>query len=104
MTSPFEVDHATLHTAAKDVRDTRTQVDGELKKLLSVVDDLAVAWQGQASGGFQRLMIRWNEDTVKLQTALDNIADLLDQSGTAHQATDDEQNQMLNKFQSALNP
>ena len=104
MTSPFEVDHATLHTAASDVRTTRTEVDGELKKLLNVVDDLAVAWQGQASGGFQRLMTRWNEDTLKLQTALDNIADLLDQSGTAHQATDEEQQQMLDKFQSALNP
>ena len=104
MTSPFEVDHATLHTAAKDVRTTRSEVDGELKKLWNVVDDLAMAWQGQASSGFQSLMQRWNEDTVKLQTALDSIADLLDQSGTSHQVTDEEQQQMLDKFHSALNP
>ncbi|GAA2676658.1 MULTISPECIES: WXG100 family type VII secretion target [Actinoplanes] len=104
MTSPFEVDHATLHSAANDVRTTRSEVDGELKKLLGVVDDLAIAWQGQASSGFQSLMQRWNEDTTKLQTALDDIANLLDKSGTAHQVTDEEQQQMLDKFHSALNP
>lgn len=104
MTSPFEVDHATLHTAANDVRTTRSEVDGELKKLWNVVDDLAIAWQGRASSGFQQLMTRWNEDTTKLQEALTSIADLLDKSGTAHQVTDEDQQQMLDKFHSALNP
>ena len=104
MTSPFEVDHATLHTAASDVRSTRGEVDGELKKLWGVVDDLAIAWKGSASGGFQELMRRWNEDTASLLQAMDNIADLLDKSGTTHQVTDEEQQQMLNKFHAALNP
>ena len=111
----FEVEAATLHTAASDVRSTRSEVDGELKKLWNVVDDLAIAWKGQASTGFQSLMTRWNEDTVKfaqlntdekdkLLTAMDNIADLLDKSGTTHQVNDEEQQQMLDKFHSALNP
>ena len=104
MASPFEVDHATLHTAANDVRSTRSEVDGELKKLWNVVDDLAIAWQGSASTGFQQLMNRWSEDTNKLQEALTNIADLLDKSGTTHQVNDEEQQQMLDKFHSALNP
>ena len=71
---------------------------------MNVVDDLAIAWQGQASSGFQQLMTRWNEDTSRLQEALSNIADLLDKSGTTHQVTDEEQQQMLDKFHSALNP
>ena len=49
-------------------------------------------------------MTRWNEDTAKLLTAMDNIADLLDKSGTTHQVNDEEQQQMLDKFHSALNP
>ncbi|MGC4768583.1 WXG100 family type VII secretion target [Micromonospora sp. DT44] len=100
----FEVSAASLHTAASDVRSTRSEVDGELKKLWDVVDDLAMAWKGQASTGFQSLMTRWNEDTVSLLTAMDNIADLLDKSGTTHQVNDEEQQQMLDKFHSALNP
>jgi WXG100 family type VII secretion target len=104
MTSPFEVNHASLHTAAGDVRTTQEEVEAELKKLWNTVDDLAIAWKGQASGGFQKLMQRWTEDTNKLQKALGDIADLLDKSGTAHQVTDEEQQQMLDKFHSALNP
>jgi WXG100 family type VII secretion target len=104
MGQPFEVDHATLHTAANDVRTTRSEVDGELKKLWGVVDDLAVAWKGQASSGFHNLMQRWNEDVDKLLKAMGDIADLLDKTGTAHQATDEEQQQMLDKFHQALNP
>jgi WXG100 family type VII secretion target len=101
---PFEVDHSTLHTAANDVRTTRTEVDGELKKLWGVVDDLAIAWKGQASGGFQNLMQRWNDDVKTLETAMDDIANLLDKSATQHQANDEQQQQMLDKFHSALNP
>ncbi|MFI2709228.1 WXG100 family type VII secretion target [Micromonospora sp. NPDC018662] len=100
----FEVSAASLHTAASDVRSTRSDVDGELKKLWNVVDDLAMAWKGQASTGFQSLMTRWTEDTNKLLTAMDNIADLLDKSGTTHQVNDEDQQQMLDKFHAALNP
>jgi WXG100 family type VII secretion target len=100
----FEVDHATLHTAANDTRATRTEVEGDLRKLWGVVDDLAMAWKGQASTGFQTLMERWNGDVSKLLTAMDNIADLLDKTATTHQVNDEQQQQMLDKFHSALNP
>jgi len=100
----FQVDAGTLHGAAKDVRTTRTEVDGELKKLLGVVDELRVAWKGQASDGFQRLMERWNGDVQQLLRAMDSIADLLDKSGTTHTVNDDQQNQALNRIHQALNP
>lgn len=98
------VDYATLHQAAADVRTTRSEVDGELNKLQGVVDTLAGAWQGAAGASFQTLMARWREDTNKLLTAMNNIADMLDESGTSHQATDEEQQQTMNQFTSALNP
>jgi ESAT-6 family protein len=104
MSQPFQVDAATLHKAAGDVRTARSDVDGDLKKLWGVVDDLAIAWQGNASLGFQRLMERWNGDVNGLLKSLDDIADLLDKGGTTHQVNDEEQQTMINKFQSALNP
>jgi WXG100 family type VII secretion target len=99
----MSVDHITLHTAAKDVRHIRTEVDGELSKLWNTVDELAVAWQGGASRGFQQVMQRWNDDVKKLLTAMDDIANLLDKSADTHQTNDEAQQQMLNKFHSALN-
>ena|SRR5256885_8281501 len=100
---PFQVDHVTLHTAAKDVRNIRAEVDGELVKLWNTVDELAVAWQGRASAGFQQVMTRWDGDVKKLLHAMDQIADLLDKSANTHQANDDQQEQLLNKFHAALN-
>ena len=35
---------------------------------------------------------------------MDSIAELLDKSGTTHQVNDEEQQQMLDKFHSALKP
>ena len=101
---PMQVDHATLHTAANDVRAVRGDVDTQLKNLWNVVDDLAMAWQGQASGGFQKLMERWNQDAKSLLNALDNISTLLDKSGTQHQVNDEQQQQMLDRIHGALNP
>jgi WXG100 family type VII secretion target len=100
---PFQVDHVTLHTAAKDVRSTRAEVDGELAKLRSTVEELAAAWQGRAAAGLQQVVTRWDGDVKKLLQAMDQIADLLDKSGNTHQANDEQQEQMLNKFHSALN-
>lgn len=101
---PLEVDHATLATAANDVRATRQDVDGDLKKLWNLADDLAMAWQGAASQGFQGLMRSWNQSTEKLLKALDDIADLLQKSGTRHQVTDEEQQRSMDRYHSIINP
>jgi WXG100 family type VII secretion target len=101
---PMQVDHATLHTAANDVRSTRDDIQGDLTKLETLVQqDLASAWQGAAAGSFQQLMQRWSDDSKTLLRAMDDIADLLDKSGRQHQHNDEEQQQMLDKIHSALN-
>lgn len=100
----FQVDAGTLHGAAKDVRATRTEVDGELKKLQGVVGELRSAWQGNAAAGFHQLMEKWNLDVQRLLGAMDNIADLLDKSGTTHTVNDEQQKQALDRIHSALNP
>lgn len=100
----FTVDYATLHKAATDVRSTQGEVEGDLRQLASLAEELGSAWRGQAATGFQSLMTRFNEDAGKLQQALGDIADLLDKQANAHQHTDEEQNTLMNKFGSALNP
>src|SRR5689334_10291953 len=99
----IQVNAATLHQAANDVRSTRAEVDGELKTLLGVVDDLSVAWRGQASTGFQNLMNRWSVDVNRLLRAMDAIADLLDKSATEHVQNDEQNQQALSRIEQALN-
>jgi WXG100 family type VII secretion target len=97
------VDYATLHAAASDVRSVQGEVHGELGKLRGAVDMLAGAWQGAAGAGFQTLMQRWNENSDRLMEAMSAIADMLDESGTSHQVTDEEQQQTISRFNSVLN-
>ena len=75
-----------------------------MKSLWNVVDDLAIAWKGQASAGFQQLISRWDTDVRKLLGAMDNIAGMLDTSGTRHQVNDEEQQQVLDRIHATLNP
>lgn len=98
------VDYATLHKAANDTRSTRTEVEGDLRRLSSLAEELGGQWSGSAATGFQGLMTRFNEDALKLQQALGEIADLLDKEANAHQQNDEQQGQMINKFSSVLNP
>ena len=79
----YEVDHGTLHEAAKIVRDTKEELrTGDLVNLRGAVEDLLVAWQGEAGSAFQSVAQRWNDDCGKLLHAMDVIADLLDKSAT----------------------
>jgi len=98
------MDPATLRKAANDIRSTKDEVDVSLKALWNVVDDLAIAWLGDASTSFQRLMHRWDEDTRRLTGAMTNIAHLLDDGSVKGEQNDQEQADMLNRFNNALNP
>lgn len=100
----MHVDHATLHTAAKDVRTTEAEIRGDLGRLERLVQqDLASAWAGSAAASFQRLMARWHEDSRMLLQAMSDIADLLDKSATNHQVNEQNQQQLLDRIHSVLN-
>ncbi|WP_238006619.1 WXG100 family type VII secretion target [Dactylosporangium sp. AC04546] len=103
MTQPMRVDSATMHAAAKDVRSTHDTVNGKLSDLRNQIDDLVAAWKGQASAGFESVMRRWDGDTNKLLKALSDIADLLDKGANTHQANEEEQAAMMNKYNTSLN-
>jgi WXG100 family type VII secretion target len=101
--SPFSVDYASVQAAAQDVRSARSEVDGDLKALAGVVNDLACGWQGTASTTYQNVMGRWNNDATKLLDALDRIADLLVKTANEHQSTEEQQQGTFAAFNDALN-
>src|SRR5689334_22477482 len=103
MTQPTRVDAATMHAAAKEVRASHDTVNGKLSDLRGAIDDLVAAWKGDASAGFVKVMQRWDQDTVKLLKAMTDIADLLDKGANAHQANEEQQTAMTNKYGSTLN-
>lgn len=92
----FESDRESLVHGATRVRQTRTEVSADLAKLRNVIDDLvAHGWHGTASVGFQQVMSSWDGSAQKLMVSLDEIAKLLDASGTQFSVTDEQQKKFM---------
>lgn len=64
-----------LLTAGQDIVNTGSEIDGILKSLNNIIDGIGNAWQGQAKDAFMTLNTRFDEDAVKLNTALKDMAD-----------------------------
>ncbi|MBF4552932.1 WXG100 family type VII secretion target [Corynebacterium suicordis] len=73
----FKTDVQTMNTAASNVDRVNADVQGELRRLQGVVDDIAASWKGEAQNSFAGLMQRWNDNARDLQDALNSIAENL---------------------------
>lgn len=98
-----EIDVQTLHAAAKDCRAAQESVTGEAGKVRNAKETVAARWRGQASNTFQNVIDAWLGDSNKLLEALNGISELLDKTGAANASNEGEQNDMFNKFNSAIN-
>jgi len=76
--------------AAQQVLQTSESLQQQMRSLMSNLEPLASAWQGQAASAFQQLMERFNGDSQKLTTALGNIANALDSNAKAYNASEEE--------------
>lgn len=103
MAGGTSIDDATLHAAANDCRSASDAVTAEARKVQQAKETVAARWRGGASNTFQNVIDAWLGDANKLLEALGGISDLLDKTGTAHRSNEEQQDQMFNKFNSAIN-
>ena len=59
------------------VQSTKEAIDGHLARLRGELDAIAGSWQGAAATQFTSLMAQWNENTEKVNQALQDLADNL---------------------------
>lgn len=71
----FKTDVQTMNTAATHVDTINGDVQGELTRLQSVVQDVAASWKGEAQKSFAGLMQRWDDNARELRQALGSIAE-----------------------------
>jgi WXG100 family type VII secretion target len=103
MAGETRIDAATVHAAANDCRQAMENVKGEATKVRGAKENVAAQWRGVASNTFQSVIDAWLVDTNKLLEALNGISELLDKTGYTHQANEEHQDQMFNKFNAAIN-
>jgi len=98
----LEVDAATVHQAARDIRSAQDEVNQHLATVRGAAEMLGTAWTGQAAVAFTNLINRWNNDARQLAQAMTDIADLLDRSANRHTLTDADSVSMLNRMDGAI--
>ncbi|GAB2994709.1 WXG100 family type VII secretion target [Actinosynnema sp. NPDC050801] len=98
----YSTGHPELIGAAKDIVSTNEGIQGILGQLGSTIDGLAPAWKGGAAEAFAKLMERFREDADKLQKALMDIAEQMDQGAATYLAQEEEQAAEMSNITSRL--
>nr|WP_291419197.1 WXG100 family type VII secretion target [Actinophytocola sp.] len=67
----------------------REDVDATLKQTMDVVMGLEGSWKGAAATAFNNMMLRFKDDSDKLNQALEAIAEQLQAAGSEYQTQED---------------
>lgn len=77
--------------AENRVMNVKQQIEGDLKSLYGQLTELESAWAGMAKTSFDQLMMRFQDDTTKLNQALQGIAEQLKAAGSQYQQQEETQ-------------
>jgi len=80
-----------LMRGARMVSDARGELDQQLSGLRGQLSGIGAQWIGQGSTAFQSVMVRWDEDTRKIISALDTFEANLKSSESTYNTADDTQ-------------
>ena len=84
------------------VNNVKSAMDANLASLRSAIEETQAGWSGSAAGVFQQVMQAFDEKTKKLNQALEDIGDLLQQSGHKYDAQEQEAHQQVSQLGSVL--
>ena len=90
MADQISAEEGALRKGAQAVRETKTGVDQQVKKVRGEIDQLRGFWTGAAAGSFTTLMTRWDEQTRKLNEVLVTLEAALAGTEKDQAATEEE--------------
>lgn len=88
----------TINQAATDTQTTKDDIQGKLQTLRGLMEDLAGSWKGAASAKFSQVMQAYDKEGNDIMSALENIAEILKQSGATIQANEENSDAAFDKF------
>ncbi|HKS49394.1 MAG TPA: WXG100 family type VII secretion target [Amycolatopsis sp.] len=102
MAGGFTGTPADFADAHQKVNNTKQEMDSQLNKLRSEIEATRDGWQGPAALVFNQVMEAFNEKSVKLNQALEHIAEMLKSSGVQYDTQEQDVNSQLSGLQQAL--
>lgn len=91
MAGQFTTTAEEMHAFANRIGEVNAQVQGEIQRLNTLVDEIKQGWQGAAAQAYQQLQTRFNEDAQALNKVLDEIKQAIEATTKAYAATEQEQ-------------
>lgn len=88
--------------AFSDVSEVKQQIDTNLNTLRNNIEATRAGWSGEAGYMFQKVMDRYNEKAMACSQALQDIADMLQQSGQTYAESEAQQADQISKISSML--
>jgi WXG100 family type VII secretion target len=91
-----------LIRGAQLVSHARGELGQQLSALRGKLSGLSAQWAGAGSAAFHQVMNRWDDDTRRIITALDNFEANLRSSEQTYNAADDAQASSFSRLQTRL--
>jgi WXG100 family type VII secretion target len=91
MAGQFNVTAEEMHAFANRIGEVNAQVQGEIQRLNTLVDEIKQGWKGQAAAAYQQLQARFNEDATQLNKVLDEIKQAIEATTKLYAATEQDQ-------------
>lgn len=86
------------------ISSVNSSIQGEIKRLQSVVDTITGGWQGAAANSFNTMQNQVNTDATKLNQVLGEIKEAIDSTTKNYSASEEEQRQIVQKSASESSP
>jgi len=102
MAGAYTTDAATMQKAAQQVQQVSEEIGSELNSLMSNLEPVAASWKGNAASAFQQLMERWRQDASKLQQALADIAQMLEQTNKSYSQAEENNSSQISAILKGL--
>ncbi|MDH6128583.1 WXG100 family type VII secretion target [Kitasatospora sp. GP82] len=91
MAGQFTTTAEEMTAFANRIGEVNGQIQGEIQRLNTLVDEIKAGWQGQAAAAYQQLQQRFNEDATALNKVLDEIKQAIEATTKAYSQTEQEQ-------------
>jgi len=103
MPDGYEITPERLTTAYSQVIDTKSNLDRQLQAIESEVQSVSSSWSGDAAKAFQALMVRFHDDSNKINKALDDIAERLKAAGASYHHQEQQHHESMSQLANRLN-
>ncbi len=100
MAGQFRVTEDELTRLSSQITTVNGQIQGEIRRLGGVIDQVAGGWQGEAAKSYHQLQNRWNEEAKNMSAILEGIKEAVDSTRSNYTASEEQQNAEVSKIMS----